>query len=107
MYYRVVLCCVVLYCIALYCIVLYVLEYCGVNTPTYSLVNPSFPVKVQLLTFGSRWLKRLQPLPWVRAFAFATCFFGVGVVKTTIQLCYTYMYVRMYVMYVMHVLYVM
>ena len=80
MYYRVVLCCVVLccivlHCIVLYCIVLYVLEYCGVNTPTYSLVNPSFPVKVQLLTFGSRWLKRLQPLPSVRVFAFAACSF--------------------------------
>ena len=25
-----------------------ILGYCGINTPTYSLVNPSFPVKVQL-----------------------------------------------------------
>ena len=32
----------------------FILEYCGVNTPTYSLVSPSFPVKVQLSLF--KWL---------------------------------------------------
>ena len=56
-----------------------ILEYCGINTPTY-LVNPSFPVKVQLSTFNDFCLaqdgKRFA-FAALGVFAFFNCRFGV------------------------------
>ena len=57
-----------------------ILEYCGVNTPTYSLVNPSFPVKLQFVHFNDFWLKvkRLQLFARRALLSFNCSFWGLA-----------------------------